>query len=68
MSLVLLSSASLSFATNASAAKKEVDLNGTYHASLGIQTATQHWLQRPAYYDKSQNADLGTDAGMKLEI
>ena len=40
---------------------KEVDLNGTYHAALGIQTATDLWIMRMAYYDKSQNDFYDTE-------
>ncbi len=46
---------SMSVSNTASAAKKKVDLNGTYHATLGIQTATKLWLARMAYYDDAQN-------------
>lgn len=45
---------------------KEVDLNGKYHASLGIQTATQLWAEHMAYYDKEQNKTYGTDEADKL--
>lgn len=36
-------------------AKKTVDLNGTYHAALGISTATEIWINRNAYYAKKPN-------------
>lgn len=54
----------------ASAAKKkkaaEVDLNGTYHAALGIQTATEIWIQRMAYYEGTQNKYYGTEDADKM--
>ena len=50
----------------AAAPAKEVDLDGKYHASLGIQTATVLWAQHMAYYDKTQNKTFGTDEADKL--
>lgn len=46
--------------------EKTVDLDGTYHASLGVSTATQIWINRNAYYDKEQNTYFGTEQGDKL--
>lgn len=41
--------------------KQELDLNGTYHASLGVQTSTMLWITRMAYYEESQNEYYGTE-------
>lgn len=46
--------------------QKEVDLNGTYHAALGVSTATQLWVNRNAYFDKSANEMFGTENADKL--
>lgn len=54
-------------ATPADAKKKkkdktpEFDPSGTYHAALGVQTATSLWIMRLAYFDKNQNEHYGTD-------
>lgn len=57
-------------AVPASAAKKkkarEVDLNGTYHATMGIQTATDLWITRMGYYEKSQNEYYNTENADKM--
>lgn len=45
---------------------KEVDLNGTYHAALGVQTATDLWMFRAAYYEETQNNKYGTDMWDKM--
>lgn len=45
---------------------QEVDLNGTYHAALGVQTSTDKWVQRMAYYEEKQNKMFGTDNYDKL--
>ncbi len=42
-------------------AAKEVDLNGTYNATLGIQTDTLLWITRMGYYEASQNEYFGTE-------
>ncbi len=42
-------------------AKKKVDLDGTYHAALGISTATDIWINRNAYYAKKPNKYYKTD-------
>lgn len=39
----------------------EFDPSGTYHAALGVQTATNLWIMRFAYFDKDQNEHYGTD-------
>lgn len=60
---------SLTTGTTAEAAKKkkaEVDLNGKYHATLGIQTATEKWLAHLGYYENVQNKYFGTDNANKL--
>jgi hypothetical protein len=36
-------------------------LNGTYHATLGIQTCNTLWIGRWGYFDASINPALGTD-------
>lgn len=51
---------------SAKAKNKEVDLNGTYHAALGVSTATQKWINRNAYFDQSANACFGTENFEKL--
>ncbi len=38
-----------------------LNLNGKYHAALGIQTATVKWYERLAYYGKKNNKNYGTD-------
>lgn len=48
------------------AVAKEVDLNGTYHAALGVQTATNLWIQRMAYFEETQNDKYNTDMWDKL--
>lgn len=59
----------VSMGTMASAAgkKKQVDLKGKYHASMGIQTATELWIEHMAYYDKTQNTKYGTPDAGKLQ-
>lgn len=37
-----------------------------YHAAMGIQTATQIWIQRWGYYEGSQNEYFGTENYDKL--
>ena len=32
-------------------AEASVDLNGEYHAALGLQTSTQKWIYRLGYYN-----------------
>lgn len=63
---VLACSTVMGVSDNASAAKKketkkQVDLDGTYHASLGVQTCTNLWITRLAYYEESQNKYYNTD-------
>ena len=60
---------SLASGTTAEAAKKkkaEVDLNGKYHARLGIQTATEKWIMNMGYYENVQNKYFGTENADKL--
>lgn len=60
---------SLVSASPAGAKKKkaaEVDLNGTYHASMGIQTSTELWMMHLGYYENVQNKYYGTDMADKL--
>lgn len=60
---------SLASGTTAEAAKKkkaEVDLNGKYHARLGIQTATEKWIMNLGYYENVQNKYFGTENADKL--
>ncbi|RKI40306.1 hypothetical protein D7V86_11715 [bacterium D16-51] len=47
-------------------ATENLNLNGTYHAAPGIQTADIAWMQRFAYFDKDQNSQYGTDKADKL--
>lgn len=58
--------AGLVLPSSAQAAKEEVDLDGTYHAALGVSTATQKWINRNAYFDKNANEFFGTENGNKL--
>lgn len=48
------------------AAAKELDKHGTYHAAMGIQTCTQVWINRNAYFDKDANSKFGTDEAATL--
>ncbi len=57
--------------SDAAIAYKAIDLNGTYHATVGIQTANVLWLTRKGYYAKVTgtygNEDVyGTDAADHL--
>lgn len=57
----------LLFPGNTAAAKsKTFDPDGVYHAALGIQTCTQVWMIRFAYFDKKANAYYGTDNAGKM--
>lgn len=47
-------------------AAREVDLNGTYHATLGVQTCTMLWITRMGYYAKEQNEMYGTKNADKI--
>lgn len=51
--------------SNAATAKKEVDLNGKYHAALGIKTCTKKWYQRMGYFfkDSVENPYYGDGTG-----
>lgn len=46
--------------------KQEVDLNGTYHARMGIQTSTFLWIMQMNYYKGKSNETLGTELENKL--
>lgn len=50
----------------AGAGDKTFDPDGEYHAALGIQTATDIWIQRWGYYDSEQNEYYDTDNYDKL--
>lgn len=63
---VVVLTVSLAAGASAHAAKKkekkqELDPNGTYHASLGVQTSTDLWITRMAYFEESQNEYYGTE-------
>lgn len=60
MTGILVTGCMISPAT-ANAKKKKVNLNGTYHAALGISTATDLWINRNAYYAKTPNKYYKTD-------
>lgn len=47
--------------TAKAAGNSMLNLNGKYHAALGIQTATVKWYERLAYYGKKNNKNYGTD-------
>lgn len=43
-----------------------LNLNGKYHATLGIQTATEKWFTHLGYYEKVQNKYFDTEYADKL--
>lgn len=52
---------------NAEAAENTIlNLSGTYHAALGIQTATEKWFHRWGYFGAGNNIEYGTDKADKL--
>jgi hypothetical protein len=58
---------SLSTGAQADAAKKKkLDLNGKYHATMGIQTSTKLWYNHLGYYEKTQNKYYKTDKADKI--
>lgn len=57
---------SMAVPVSAGAEQKKVDLNGVYHAALGVSTSTQIWINRNAYYDQKENKTFGTDQFAKL--
>lgn len=63
MTVTMLTTPSSAGATEKTA---EVDLNGTYHARIGIQTCNKLWIVRYGYFDKGINEDYQTDADNKL--
>lgn len=46
--------------------KQEVDLDGTYHARMGIQTSNILWVMQMNYYKGDANETLGTELENKL--
>ncbi len=54
------------FAQKAKADSTELNLNGKYHAALGIQTCNVEWFSRFGYYGKGDNKYYGTDKFAKL--
>lgn len=69
VALTLAGAMTLSLATGAqadAAKKKKLDLNGKYHATMGIQTSTKLWYTRMGYYEKSQNKYYKTDKADKI--
>lgn len=63
---VILSIVPADFCSAAKKKKVSVDLDGKYHASMGIQTATELWMMHLGYYDGSANKYFGTDMADKL--
>lgn len=55
-----------SFAQKAKADSTELNLNGKYHAALGIQTCNVEWFSRFGYYGKDDNKYYGTNKFAKL--
>lgn len=47
-------------------AKEKVDLDGVYHAALGVSTSTKIWINRNAYFAKDANVYYGTEQWSKL--
>lgn len=43
-----------------------LNLNGVYHAALGIQTATEKWFHRWGYYGAANNPEYGTENAGRL--
>lgn len=69
VALTLAGAMTLSLATGAqadAAKKKKLDLDGKYHATMGIQTSTKLWYTRMGYYEKSQNKYYKTDKADKI--
>lgn len=50
----------------APAKTQEVDLDGTYHARMGIQTSNIRWIMQMNYYKGEANETLGTELENKL--
>ena len=46
--------------------RKKLDLNGKYHATMGIQTSTKLWYNHLGYYEKTQNKYYKTDKADKI--
>ena len=69
VALTLAGAMTLSLATGAqadAAKKQKLDLNGKYHATMGIQTSTKLWYTRMGYYEKTQNKYYKTDKADKI--
>lgn len=64
--IALAGMAPVSMASAEKAKKQEVDLNGTYHARLGVQTSTFLWIMQMNYYKGKANETLGTELENKL--
>ena len=67
--LTLAGAMVLSLSTGAQAdavKKKKLDLNGKYHATMGIQTSTKLWYNHLGYYEKTQNKYYKTDKADKI--
>lgn len=64
--IALAGMAPVSMASAEKAKKQEVDLNGTYHARMGIQTSTFLWIMQMNYYKGDANETLGTEFENKL--
>lgn len=45
---------------------EKVDLDGTYHAALGVSTSTKLWINRNAYFAEDANIYFGTEQWSKL--
>lgn len=54
------------FSQKVKAANTELNLNGKYHAALGIQTSNVKWYNRFGYFGKENNDTYGTDKYAKL--
>lgn len=67
MALTLAGAMALTTGAQADAAKKKkLDLNGKYHATMGIQTSTKLWYNHLGYYEKTQNKYYKTDKADKI--
>lgn len=67
--MVLAGAMTLTLATGVSAdaaKKKKLDLDGKYHATMGIQTSTKLWYTHMGYYASGQNKYYNTDKADKI--
>lgn len=62
----LLAFAGMVSVSAAPAKTQEVDLDGTYHARMGIQTSNIRWIMQMNYYKGEANETLGTELENKL--